>query len=64
MTIREALDQKRKERKDDCTGLVLCKGELFYLPQVGHLPEHTVYPVRLEWAQREAEFFDVLVTKE
>lgn len=59
MTIREALDEKRQEREGDVTGLVLCKGELFYLPERGHSPRDTVYPVSLEQAQGEAEWFGV-----
>lgn len=58
-TVREALDQKRVERKPDCTGLVLCKYELFYLPDIGNRIDDTVYPVALETARKEAEWFGV-----
>lgn len=61
MTIREALDEKRKEYAGKVRHLVLCKYELFYLGDdgilgVGH-SDDTVYPVSLETAQKEAEFF-------
>ena len=59
MTIRDALDEKREERKGNIKALVLCKRELFYLPALGNSPNDTVYPVSLEVAQREANFFGV-----
>jgi len=63
-TVRDALDKKRQEREKDIKALVLCKRELFYLPATGHSPEDTVYPVSLEVAQEEANFFGVQVTEE
>jgi hypothetical protein len=59
MTVREALDQKRVERKGDIEAIVYCKRELFYLPTRGNSPEHSVYPVSRELAREEAEWFGV-----
>lgn len=64
MTIREALDEKRAERKNDIKSLVLCKHELFYLPERGHSPKDTVYPVSWNQAQKEAGFFGVPLSHE
>jgi len=63
-TIREALDEKRVERKDNCTALVLCKYELFYLPIIGNDPKGSVYPVALNTAQKEAAWFGVPLYEE
>jgi hypothetical protein len=64
MTVRQALDRKREDRKGDVTALVLCKHELFYLPSRGNLPADSVYPVSWDAATREAEFFGVPVSSE
>jgi hypothetical protein len=64
MTVREALDQKRIERKFDCKALVLCKQELFYLPKKCNNTSNTVYPVTLEVAQQEAVWFGVSLFEE
>lgn len=58
-TVREALDEKRKQRKGNVTSLVLCKQELFYCPETGNAPSDSVYPVSVEVAQVEAAFFGV-----
>lgn len=62
-TVHEALDEKR-ERKGNpdlpaVTSLVLCKFELFYCPVTGNAPSDSVYPVSVESARKEAEFFGV-----
>lgn len=56
-SVREALDEKRKQLKGKVTALILCKKELFYKPDPNTGKGDTVYPVLLETAQREAEFF-------
>ncbi len=58
-TVREALDQKRIERKGNCTALMLCKYELFYRPATGDAEKDSVYPVSIETAKKEAEWFGV-----
>lgn len=56
MSIREALDEMRVNRKGTVTSLVLCKRELFYLPRLQDA-EETVYPVTPELAEEEARHF-------
>jgi hypothetical protein len=64
MTVLEALLEKRRERKGTVERLVLCKGELFYLPTIANNPEDTVYPVSWATAQAEAKFFGVPISRE
>ncbi len=56
-TVRQALDEKRRQLKDNVTSLVLCKGELFYYPPPGNGAKDSVYPVSMDQAQQEAAFF-------
>jgi len=63
VTVREVLDEKRRERKDDLSALVLCKYELFYLPETG-LRGDSVYPVTEKQAEEEAEWFGVEWSKQ
>ena len=63
MTVRTALDAKRKALKGKVSQLVLCKGELFYLVDDKWL-EDTVYPVGQKTAAKEAKFFKVAWSEE
>jgi hypothetical protein len=58
-TVKAALREKRRERKGNLESLVLCKRELFYMPEIDKSAEGSVYPVDLELAQKEAEWFGV-----
>lgn len=62
MTVSKAIKEKRK-LKGTVKQLVLCKSELFYFVD-GKWLEDTVYPVDMETAQSEAEFFGVAVSEE
>ena len=64
MTVREALDEKRKQLEGKVKSLVLCKLELFYFPSPGNSPDDTVYPVTLKTAQEEAAYFGVELTQQ
>lgn len=56
-TVRQALDEKRRQLAGQVTSLVLCKGELFYYPRPGDGVKDSVYPVSMELAQQEAAHF-------
>lgn len=65
-TVGEALEQNRVLFRGQVKSLVLCKNELFYEMAGGFtssLPE-TVYPVTMELAKKEADFFRVEVSEE
>jgi hypothetical protein len=65
MTVRQALAQKRLERKGNVEALVLCKAELFYMPSPSPCtPDDTVYPVRRAAAEAEARWFGVPFSEE
>lgn len=53
-TVRQALNEKRRELSENIKALVLCKGELFYVLKSGETLKDTVYPVTRTVAQNEA----------
>lgn len=60
MTVRQALDEKRKQLAGNVASLVICKGELFYYLKVGKMgnrAEDSVYPVSAKTVEAEAAFF-------
>jgi len=63
MTIREALDEKRRQLNGKVAHLVLCKSELFYLlkdgERLGNGPRDSVYPVTPKIVSQEARHFGV-----
>lgn len=62
-TVRQALDEKRRELKGRVAVLHLCKHELFYRLKNGEKmddsPNNSVYPVDRELAAKEAKHFGV-----
>ncbi len=56
-TVKQALDEKRRQLKGKVTDLYLNCGELFYRPSPGDGVKDSVYPVSMKDAQEEAEFF-------
>lgn len=60
MTVRQALDEKRKQLAGNVASLVMCKRELFYYLKVGKMgnrAEDSVYPVTAKLVAEEAKFF-------
>ncbi len=62
-TVRQALDEKRKQLAGKVTALNLCCNELFYYPSPGDGVGNSVYPVSLTTAEAEAQFFGCEVTE-
>jgi hypothetical protein len=65
MTVRDALDEMRLRRNGTVVRLVLCKYELFYMPlPKSPSPSDSVYPVTMDLARQEAEYFGCDVSEE
>lgn len=62
MTVKQALNEKRKHLKGKVKSLTLCKKELFYeliSGSLGNGADASVYPVSHETVAKEAKFFGV-----